>query len=59
MINLRTLLNNDASVNNFPLFPARRHNGQWQPGNTAHTCTDHNGNNMRWKFDFLTQTFCK
>ena len=41
-----------------PLFQASRHNGQWQPGNTAYTCTDHNGNTVRWKFDFLTQTVC-
>ena len=42
--------NNDACVNN---FPSRRHNGQWKPGNTAHTCIDHNGNDVRRKFFFL------
>ena len=32
---------------------AIRISGQWQPGNTAYTCTDNNGNNMRWKFEIL------
>ena len=57
--NLHTPFSNDAYVNNFPLFQARRHNSQWKPANTAHTCTDHNGNNARWELDFVTQTFCK
>ena len=48
--NLRAPFNNDACVNNFPLFQA-----QWKPGNTAHTCTDHNGNNVRWMFDFFSR----
>ena len=53
------LFNNDACVNSFPLFQVRRHNGQWKPNNSAHTCTDHNGNNVWCKFDFFTPTFCK
>ena len=57
--NLRAPFHNHACVKNFSLSQATRHNVQW-PGNNAHTCTDHNGNNnVRWKFDFLTQTFCK
>ena len=44
--NLRAPFNNDACVNNLPLFQARRHNGQWKHDNTAHTCPDHNGNNV-------------
>ena len=43
--------NNDACVNNFSSFQTRC---QRKPGNTAHACTGHNGNNVRWKFDFLT-----
>ena len=42
---LRVPFYKNACVDNFPLFQARRNKGQWQPGNTAHTCTDHNGNN--------------
>ena len=34
--NLRAPFNNDGRINNFPLFQARRHIGQWKPGNTAH-----------------------
>ena len=56
---LRAPFNKDACVNNFPLFQVRRHNGPWKTGNTAHTCTDHNDDKVRWKFDSLTQTFCK
>ena len=52
--NVRAPFQNDACVNNFPLFQARRNSGQWLAGNTAHTSTDHNGNNVRWNFEFLT-----
>ena len=53
--NLRSPFNNDAFVNSFSVFQATRNNGQWQPGNTAHTCTDHNGNNVRRKLEFFTE----
>ena len=45
--NLRAPFNNDACVNNFLLFQARRHNVHWKPGDTGHTGTDHNGKNVR------------
>ena len=54
--NLPAPFNKHACVNNFPLFQATRHNGQWKP-TTAHTRSDHKGNNVRWIF--LTQTFSK
>ena len=36
------------------LHQAKLNNGQCQPGNTAHTSTDHKGNNVRWKFEVLS-----
>ena len=44
---LRAPFSDHACVNIFLLFQKRRNDDQRQPGKNAHTCIDHDGNNVR------------